>query len=189
MRLAEFSVARRGVVDSRRMQFADQRCRQQMLAVELAFAEVQPHPVREAGDRGVDRAGRGGADRQAHGRQPRILVHHVRPRRLIRGFEIVQTEADGPTAAMLTFVNARRAVGGKAAVNVTGAALVTEFRLQRAIDFYLTGQRLGDLRRYSAGGTNLFPTGKYPVFPDPYGSATCFIVPLSEKTGNPNYKG
>src|SRR5213076_1989280 len=43
MRLAEFSVARRGVVDSRRMQFADQRCRQQMLAVELAFAEVQPH--------------------------------------------------------------------------------------------------------------------------------------------------
>jgi hypothetical protein len=100
----------------------------------------------------------------------------------------IQTEADGPTAAMLTFVNTRRAVGGKAAVNVTGAALLTEFRLQRAIDFYLTGQRLGDLRRYAAGGTNLFPTGKYPVFPDPYGSATCFIVPLSEKTGNPNYK-
>ena len=95
MRLAELGVARRGVVDSRRMQFADQRCRQQTLAVELAFAQMQPHPVREVGDRGVDRAGRGSADRQAHGRQPCILVHHVRPRRFIGSFKIVQTEADG----------------------------------------------------------------------------------------------
>jgi len=102
--------------------------------------------------------------------------------------QYIVIEADGANAAMLTFVNARRAIGGKAPVNVAGAALVTEFRQQRAIDFYLTGQRLGDLRRYAAGGTNLFPTGKYPVFPDPYGSATCFAVPRSEKTGNPNYK-
>ena len=101
--------------------------------------------------------------------------------------QYIVTEADGPNDAMLTFVNARRAVGGKAAVSLTGAELLTEFRQQRAIDFYLTGQRLGDLRRYAAAGTDLFPTGKYPVFPDPYGSAKCFIVPLSEKTGNPNY--
>lgn len=99
----------------------------------------------------------------------------------------IETEVDGPTAAMLTFVNARRAIGGKAAVNLTGAALLAEFRAQRAVDFYLTGQRLGDLRRYAAAGTDLFPTGKYPVFPDPYGADKCFKVPLSEKTGNPNY--
>ena len=68
-------------------------------------------------------------------------------------------EADGPTAAMLTFVNVRRAVVGKAAVNLTGPALLTEFRQQRAYDFYLTGQRLGDLRRYATSGTDLFPTG------------------------------
>ena len=97
-------------------------------------------------------------------------------------------EADGPTAAMLTFVNARRAVVGKAAVNLTGPALLTEFRQQRAYDFYLTGQRLGDLRRYATTGTDLFPTGKYPVFPDPYGNNKCFLVPQSEKTSNPNYK-
>jgi hypothetical protein len=96
-------------------------------------------------------------------------------------------EADGPNAAMLSFVNARRAVGGKPAVNLSGAELIAEFRRQRAYDFYLTGQRLGDLRRYAATGTNLFPTGKYPVFPDPYGTMQCFIVPRSEKTGNPNY--
>jgi hypothetical protein len=77
------------------MQLVDQRCRQQTLAVELALAQMQPHPVRKVGDRGVDGAGRGGADRQTDGRQPCILVHHIRPCRLIRGFEIVQAEADG----------------------------------------------------------------------------------------------
>jgi hypothetical protein len=96
-------------------------------------------------------------------------------------------EADGPNAAMLAFVNARRATVGKPAVNLSGAELTAEFRRQRAYDFYLTGQRLGDLRRYAATGTNLFPTGKYPVFPDPYGTMQCFIVPRTEKTGNPNY--
>ena len=99
----------------------------------------------------------------------------------------IETEVDGATAAMLTFVNTRRAVGGKAPVTLAGPALLAEFRTQRSIDFYLTGQRLGDLRRYAVAGTDLFPTGKYPVFPDPYGPNKCFLVPLSEKTGNPNY--
>ena len=98
----------------------------------------------------------------------------------------IGVESDGPGGAMLAFVNARRAVAGKPPLNLNGAALVAEFRLQRAIDFYLTGQRLGDLRRYAAAGTDLFPTGKFPVGADLYGSMHCFIVPRSEKTGNPN---
>jgi hypothetical protein len=96
-------------------------------------------------------------------------------------------EADGPTQATLDFVNARRAVGGQAPVNPSGAALMTELASQRARDFYLTGQRLGDLRRYAKAGNDMFPTGKYPLFNDSYGDAKCMIVPLSEKTGNPNY--
>jgi hypothetical protein len=99
----------------------------------------------------------------------------------------VIAEADGPTPATLTFVNARRAVGGQAPSAATGTALMAELRDQRSRDFYLTGQRLGDLRRYLKAGTDLFPTGKYPVFPDPYGASKCFIVPLSEKAGNPYY--
>ena len=99
----------------------------------------------------------------------------------------IVVEADGPTAAMLTFVNARRAVAGKPPVTQTGSALLAEFRVQRALDFYLTGQRLGDLRRYLAAGTDLFPTGTFPVSADLYGTMHCFIVPLSEKAGNPNY--
>ena len=66
-------------------------------------------------------------------------------------------------------------------------ALMAELADQRARDFYLTGQRLGDLRRYAAAGNDMFPTGKYPLFNDSYGDQTCMIVPLSEKTGNPNY--
>src|SRR5438552_6225369 len=101
--------------------------------------------------------------------------------------QYVLAETDGPTPATLNFVNQRRAVGGQGAVALTGAALMTELAEQRARDFYLTGQRLGDLRRYLKAGTDLFPTGKYPVFNDSYGAAKCLIVPLSEKAGNPNY--
>ena len=36
-------------------------------------------------------------------------------------------------------------------------------------------------------GTDLFPSGKFPVSGDTYGSVRCFLVPLSEKSGNPNY--
>jgi hypothetical protein len=99
----------------------------------------------------------------------------------------IVVEADGPNGAMLGFVNARRATAGKPLVDLTGPALLTEFRRQRALDFYLTGQRLGDLRRYADAGTDLFPTGKYPTSPDQYGRMHCFIVPLSEKSGNPHY--
>ncbi|MDB4893559.1 MAG: hypothetical protein JWL61_5414 [Gemmatimonadetes bacterium] len=99
----------------------------------------------------------------------------------------VGVEADGPNTAMLSFVNARRAVGKKAPLAIGGSALLAELRAQRALDFFLTGQRLGDLRRYAAAGTDLFPAGKYPVPPEAYGAMHCFIVPRSEKTGNANF--
>ena len=101
--------------------------------------------------------------------------------------QYVIAEADGATPATLAFVNARRAVGNQAPVSLSGAELIAELRDQRARDFFLTGQRLGDLRRYLKAGTDLFPKGKYPVFTDFYGDNKCFVVPLSEKAGNPNY--
>lgn len=102
----------------------------------------------------------------------------------------VVAEVDGPTAATLAFVNERRAVGGKPAVNLTGNDLMAELRVNRALDFYLTGQRLGDLRRYKAKlGIDMFPTGKFPVSNEVYSNATCFVVPLTEKNSNPNYGG
>ncbi|MFL5488792.1 MAG: hypothetical protein ACJ8AJ_09950 [Gemmatimonadaceae bacterium] len=123
----------------------------------------------------------------ASGAAPRIDVNF--DIKFATGLEAqyVLAETDGPTAATLTFVNQRRAAGGQGAVALTGAALMAELAEQRARDFYLTGQRLGDLRRYDKAGTDMFPKGKYPVFNDSYGALKCMIVPLSEKAGNPNY--
>jgi len=120
------------------------------------------------------------------GSAPRISVES--DVKLATGLEAryVIAELDGPVQTTLDFVNARRAVGGEAPVSLSGDQLMAELRAQRARDFYLTGQRLGDLRRYLKAGINLFPTGKYPVFTDSYGPATCFIIPLSEKAGNPS---
>ncbi|HEY2854441.1 MAG TPA: hypothetical protein VGJ18_16415 [Gemmatimonadaceae bacterium] len=120
------------------------------------------------------------------GSAPRISVES--DMRMATGLEAryVIAELDGPVQTTLDFVNERRAVGGEAPVSLSGDQLMAELRAQRARDFYLTGQRLGDLRRYAKAGINLFPTGKYPVFTDSYGGATCFIIPLSEKAGNPS---
>jgi hypothetical protein len=120
---------------------------------------------------------------------PAQSIEVATPIRFASGLEAryMGVEADGPNAAMLAFVNARRATAGKAPVNLSGSALLAEFRVQRALDFYLTGQRLGDLRRYALAGADLFPTGRFPVSPDRYGPVNCFIVPLSERASNPNY--
>jgi hypothetical protein len=101
----------------------------------------------------------------------------------------VIAEVNGATPATLAFVNERRAVGGKPAVNLSGNDLMNELRVQRSIDFYLTGQYLGDIRRYKAKlGIDWFPTGKFPVTNDQYSSHTCFLVPIAEKNSNPNYR-
>jgi hypothetical protein len=121
---------------------------------------------------------------------PGSAIDVATPIRFASGLEAryIGVEADGRDAEMLAFVNARRASAGKPSLNLSGAALLSEFRMQRAIDFYLTGQRLGDLRRYAAAGSDLFPTGKFPIGADLYGTMHCFLVPLSEKSGNPNYR-
>jgi hypothetical protein len=111
--------------------------------------------------------------------------------RMATGLEAryVVAEAAGPTAATLAFVNERRAVGGKPQVTLAGNELMEELRTQRSLDLFLTGQRLGDLRRYDTKlGMNLFPTGKYPITAEVYSNAKCFIVPLSEKATNPFYR-
>ena len=102
----------------------------------------------------------------------------------------------GNEAAVLAFVNARRAVGNQAPVTLTGQALITELRNQRARDLFMGGFRLPDLRRwtrfdpgngpFAAGG--YFPTGPHPNAPvwSDYEEWTCYPIPLSEYEGNAN---
>jgi hypothetical protein len=102
----------------------------------------------------------------------------------------------GNEAAVLAFVNARRAVGNQPAVALTGQALINELRNQRARDLFMGGFRLPDLRRWTrfdagngpfANGS-YFPTGQHPNFPawSDYENWTCYPIPLSEYEGNPN---
>ena len=95
--------------------------------------------------------------------------------------------AEGP---ILDFVNARRAVGNEAPVGLNGAALFDELRRQRAIDHFMGGLRLGDLRRWKRGGVgDFFPTGAHPNPERPpgiYGEWTCYPLPIEEYEGNPN---
>jgi hypothetical protein len=98
-------------------------------------------------------------------------------------------------AAVLAFVNARRAVGNQAAVTLAGQALKAELRNQRGRDLFMGGFRLGDLRRWTrfdpgngpfAAGS-YFPTGTHPNASwGAYGQWTCYPIPLSEYEGNPN---
>jgi hypothetical protein len=99
-------------------------------------------------------------------------------------------------AAILAFVNSRRAVGNQAPVVLTGQALRQELRNQRARDLFMGGFRLGDLRRWTrfdagngpfAAGS-YFPTGAHPNSPvwSDYENWTCFPIPLEEYEGNPN---
>ena len=101
----------------------------------------------------------------------------------------------GNEAAVLTFVNARRAVGNQPPVTLSGQDLITELRNQRGRDFYMGGLRLADLRRWTrfdpgngpfAGGS-YFPTGMHPNENfGAYGDWTCFPIPQSEYEGNKN---
>lgn len=99
-------------------------------------------------------------------------------------------EAQGPTAATLTFVNERRPAGLQAPVDLAGDALMAELRDQRSRDFYLDNHRLGDLRRYlKYYNVNLFPKGPYPgsTSGQIYNEAiTCWPLPTNEINGNPN---
>ena len=93
----------------------------------------------------------------------------------------------GSEAAVLDFVNQRRAVGNEAPVQLTGSDLFAELRRQRSRDFYQGGLRLGDLRRWKRDGVgDFFPSGNHVNREwGAYSNWTCYPLPLSEYEGNP----
>jgi hypothetical protein len=102
-------------------------------------------------------------------------------------YEAAGPSGTGPLGSTLDFVNARRAFGNQAAVNLSGDALMAELRWQRGKDLFMGGYRLGDLRRWLRQGTDLFPKGTHPTEQwGSYGDATCYPLPIEEYEGNPN---
>lgn len=114
------------------------------------------------------------------------------PYRLASGLEAryIAVEAAGDEAAMLAFVNQRRAAGGHAPVSLSGPALVTEFLAQKSIDFWLEGVRMGDFRRHEALLPGVIPSGSefYKPAAGPVGTDTCFPLPVEETSTNPNFR-
>lgn len=102
--------------------------------------------------------------------------------------DYIVAEAQGPTAATLAFVNARRAVGQQPAVALAGDALMADLREQRKRDFYMNGQRLGDMRRYKRYyNVDEYQRGAYPgtTTGEVYGPQECFPLTLNELLYNP----
>ena len=91
-------------------------------------------------------------------------------------------EAQGNTAANLSFLNEQRAIGGQLPlVAPTDAQYMAALREQRAREFFIDGHRLGDLRRYeSQQGVDLWPTGEMYGGTTTFGTQKCWPTPVSE---------
>lgn len=107
---------------------------------------------------------------------------------------LIEAEAalnKGQSAAYLTTLNALRASAGLAALTDPGAGAprVQQFFRERAFFLWLTGHRLGDLRRmvrlYGFQANQVFPTGQ-TIFGAPYGNDVNFPVPFQEQN-NPEF--
>jgi hypothetical protein len=114
--------------------------------------------------------------------------------------QYIIAEAEGPTAENIAFIESRRLAfpSNTATTPTTAANYMTNLIDQRGRDFFLAGNRIGDLRRWEkhrgitsvttpAGITYGWPTGSY------YGSATvtfgnvkCWPINAAEIINNPN---
>ena len=105
--------------------------------------------------------------------------------RYIEAEALLQGEGDEATAQDL--VNERRDFGGQEQADYSGDELLEELLDQKGRDFFLTNNRLGDIRRFlNLYGIDKFPEGEHPIYGEPYGDVTCFPIPESEINANPN---
>lgn len=115
--------------------------------------------------------------------------------RLASGLEAqyIKVEADGNPAAMLAFINQRRAAGNQAPLPATTTdptVLLRELMEQKTRDFWLEGKRIGDLRRHGATIVPyILPPGNtyYKSALGQVSNQVCWPVPQSEKFNNPNW--
>jgi len=117
----------------------------------------------------------------------------------VSGIEARMIEAEAALAAgdvntWLAKLNAARAtVSGMAPLTDPGAAARVDLMFrERAFWLYMTGHRLGDLRRlvrqYGRGPETVFPTGAYHKDNLIRGTDVNIVIPISERN-NPKYTG
>ncbi|MEO7361221.1 MAG: hypothetical protein ABI120_12890, partial [Gemmatimonadaceae bacterium] len=134
---------------------------------------------------------------------PNVLADGIEAR-LIEAEARLQGGTQADRDAVFGLLNALRTTGltasgttGMAVIPgtaaTTQAAAVDQLFRERAFWLYLTGHRLGDLRRlirqYGRGSETVFPTGEQQApISGTYGTDVNFPVPASEKN-NPNFTG
>ena len=104
----------------------------------------------------------------------------------------IRVEADRNAAAMLAFINERRAVGKQTPFAATSDidALMTELMEQKTRDFWLEGKRLADFRRVPQYMSYIIPAGTGTYYKPELGivkGETCWPVPRNEFDNNPNF--
>lgn len=107
--------------------------------------------------------------------------------------DYIAAEASGDVPTQLALIQARRTAAGKP--NYSGptdaASVKIELFNQRALDFYLEGRRVADMRRARESVVTITPAGQ-PYFKPGYGNvgtATCYPLPRTERDNNDNMKG
>lgn len=107
----------------------------------------------------------------------------------------IQVEAEQNAAAMLDFINERRAFGNQDPFQQTSDmdVLMTELMEQKTRDFWLeSSTRMADFRRVPQYMSYIIPTGVDTYYkPDLgiVGTDTCWPVPIAECQTNPNFEG
>jgi hypothetical protein len=115
------------------------------------------------------------------------------PERYASGLEAryIKVEADQDPAAMLAFINERRAVGKQTAMAATTDlnALMSELMLQKSKDFWLEGKGMADFRRNPNNFPFILQPGPnyYKPALGPVRDQTCWPVPQTEINNNPNW--
>ena len=108
---------------------------------------------------------------------------------LASGWEMRLIEAESKlvandVAGAVTSINLRRTALALAPATASDAASAwTLLKRERAIELWLEGRRLGDLRRWAA----LNRPGSLDAKEEIPGRSLCFATPLSEKETNPNF--
>ncbi len=157
---------------------------------------VTPPHVRDHADSGDPRVPYRDMERSAQDGELRFFRQEKfpgwgAPSLLTSGLEAryVAVEAGGDAGEMRAWVNERRALGGEDPLGeaLDGGSLLHAFFVQKGLDHWLEGKRMGDLRRHGDDLPWMWPPGDgfYKPILGVVGGQTCWPVPAAERWNNP----
>lgn len=108
--------------------------------------------------------------------------------------DYIAAEASGNVQTQLTLINARRAANGRQAYSgpTDAVSVKTELFNQRALEFYLEGKRVADMRRSPASVAGTITAAGQAYIKPGYqnvGTDTCYPIPFAERDNNDNMRG